>query len=81
LPLLLRSEPMDLETPPPSAPRLAPVKEACRYGRFSHTKLYTLINASRVKAYKFDKRTLIDLDSIDAMYATLPPVTPNPNAK
>jgi hypothetical protein len=52
--------------------RLATIKEACRYGRFSHTKCYELINAKRIKAYKFDTRTLVDLDSIDAMYASLP---------
>ena len=61
--------------------RLASVKDACRYGKFSHTKCYELINAGRIKAKKFDARTLIDLDSIDAMYAALPDLTPNPNAR
>ncbi|WLA75082.1 helix-turn-helix domain-containing protein [Bradyrhizobium diazoefficiens] len=61
--------------------RLATVKEACRYGKFSHTKCYELINAGRIKAKKFDARTLIDLDSIDAMYAALPDLVPNPGAK
>jgi hypothetical protein len=61
--------------------RLASIKEACAYGKFAHTKCYGLINAGRIKAYKFDKRTLIDLDSIDEMYEALPPVSPNPNAK
>jgi hypothetical protein len=56
--------------------RLATVKEACRYGKFSHTKCYELI-----KAKKFDARTLIDLDSIDAMYAALPDLVPNAGAK
>ena len=64
-----------------SARRLVSVKEACAYGKFSHTKCYSLINAGRIRAYKFDARTLIDLDSIDAMYSELPPVSPNPNAK
>jgi hypothetical protein len=50
----------------------ATIKEACRYGRFSHTKCYELINDKRIKAYKFDTRALVDLDSIDAMYASLP---------
>jgi len=65
----------------PAGRRLAPVKAACVYGNFSHTKCYGLINSGRIKAYKFDARTLIDLDSIDAMYATLPGLVPNPGAK
>jgi len=72
---------MQSETKPNSARRLATVKEACTYGRFSHTKCYSLINAGRIKAFKFDTQTRVDLDSIDEMYAALPPVTPNPNAK
>ncbi|WP_245476747.1 helix-turn-helix domain-containing protein [Bradyrhizobium sp. Leo170] len=56
----------------PTGRRLATIKEACRYGRFSHTKCYELINAKRIRAYKFDTRTLVDLDSIDAMFASLP---------
>ncbi|MEY9460425.1 hypothetical protein ABH973_000838 [Bradyrhizobium ottawaense] len=31
-----------------------------------------LISAKRIKAYKFDTRTLVDLDSIDTMFASLP---------
>ncbi len=61
--------------------RLASIKEACEYGKFGHSKLYNLINEARVKAYKFGPRTLVDLDSIDAMFNELPPVVPNPNAK
>ena len=61
--------------------RLATIKEACLYGKFSHTKCYELINTGRIKAKKFDARTLIDLDSIDAMYAALPDLVPNPGAK
>jgi len=56
--------------------RLATVKEACAYGKFSHTKLYDFINDGRVVAYKRDGRTLIDLDSIDAMNAGLPRIAP-----
>jgi hypothetical protein len=54
-----------------SAPpmRLATVREACAYGRFSHTKAYDYIAEGRIDAYKRDSRTLIDLDSIDAMHA------------
>ena len=57
---------------PASGRRLATIKEACRYGKFSHTKCYELISAKRIKAYKFDTRTLVDLDSIDTMFASLP---------
>ncbi len=57
--------------------RLASVREACTYGKFSHTKLYALIHAGRVKAKKFDNRTLIDLDSIDEMFANLPDARPH----
>lgn len=55
-----------------NARRLVSVKEACRYGRFGVTKCYDLINEGRIKAYKFDTRTLIDLNSVDAMLAALP---------
>jgi hypothetical protein len=61
--------------------RYAYVKDALRYGKFKHSKLYRLINDGRIRAKKFDSRTLIDLDSIDAMYASLPDLPPNPNAK
>jgi hypothetical protein len=53
-------------TEPRKALRLATVKEACAYGRMGPTKLYAKIKAGTVVAYKDDKRTLIDLDSIDA---------------
>jgi excisionase family DNA binding protein len=46
--------------------RLATVKEACAYAKMGHSKLYLKINAGTVVAYKDGKRTLIDLDSIDA---------------
>ena len=52
--------------------RLTSVKDACRYANFSQTKCYDLIHRKRIKAYKFDKRTLVDLDSIDAMFRALP---------
>jgi excisionase family DNA binding protein len=56
--------------------RLATVKEACAYGKMGVTKLYQKINAGTVVAYKDGKRTLVDLDSIDA---TLEPFTPKQN--
>src|SRR2546423_1530944 len=40
--------------------RLVTVREACRYGGFSHTKCYQLLNAGPIDAYKRDGRTLID---------------------
>jgi hypothetical protein len=56
-----------------SAPplRLGTPREACTYGRFSHTKLYDYIKQERITAYKRDSRTFIDLDSIDAMHAAV----------
>jgi hypothetical protein len=56
-----------------SAPpqRLGTVREACAYGRFSHTKIYDYIKQGRIDAYKFDSRTLVDLDSIDKMHAAV----------
>jgi hypothetical protein len=49
--------------------RLATVKEACGYAKMGHTKLYEKINQGAIDAYKRDGRTLIDLNSIDAMNA------------
>jgi hypothetical protein len=62
-----------------SAPpmRLGTPREACAYGRLSHTKLYDRINAGDIDAYKRDSRTFIDLDSIDKMHAkVLTKITP-----
>jgi hypothetical protein len=61
-----------------SAPkqRLGTVREACAYGRFSHTKCYDYIGAGQIDAYKRGNRTLIDLDSIDAMHAAMPKIAP-----
>jgi len=53
-------------SPTPVGKRLATVKEACAYAKMGHTKLYDKINAGVIKAYKDGKRTLVDLDSIDA---------------
>lgn len=59
----------DGSTAPPM--RLGTVREACTYGRFSHTKCYDYIQAGRIDAYKRDNRTFVDLDSIDAMHAAV----------
>jgi len=64
-------KPLPLRDDGSSAPpqRLGTVREACAYGRFSHTKCYDYIGMGRIVAYKRDGRTFIDLDSIDAMHA------------
>jgi hypothetical protein len=58
------------------AMRLATVREACQYGRFSHTKCYDYINEGKIDAYKRDRQTLVDLDSIDRFNATLERIRP-----
>jgi hypothetical protein len=65
------TKPLPLRDDGSSAPpmRLGTVREACAYGRFSHTKIYDHINAGRIDAYKRDNRTFVDFDSIDAMHA------------
>jgi hypothetical protein len=67
------SKPLPTRADGSSAPpqRLGTVREACAYGRFSHTKCYDYINAGRIDAFKRDNRTFIDLDSIDAMHAAV----------
>lgn len=47
--------------------RLATVKEACIYAKMNRTTLYERINAEAIVAYKRGRKTLIDLDSVDAM--------------
>jgi excisionase family DNA binding protein len=61
-----------------SAPtvRLATVREACVYGRFGHTKCYDYINEGKIIAYKRGRRTMIDLDSVDAFHASLERIEP-----
>lgn len=60
--------------------RLAPVREACRYGNFGHTKCYEFINEGAIIAVKRGRQTLIDLDSIDAYHASLPRIEPKASA-
>jgi hypothetical protein len=57
---------------PAGAPRLVPVKDALRYGKFGLTKLYHLISDGKVDAYKDGHTTLVDLNSIDAYQRSLP---------
>jgi excisionase family DNA binding protein len=57
--------------------RLATVREACAYGRFSRTKLYDYINEGKIVAYRRGRRrTFIDLDSVDAFNASMPQIVP-----
>lgn len=49
--------------------RLATVKEACAYAKMSRSRLYEKINEGVIIAFKRDSKTLVDLDSIDAMHA------------
>jgi excisionase family DNA binding protein len=60
--------------------RLGTPKEACAYGRFSNTTLYDLINAEKIDAYKRGRYTLVDLNSIDRLNATLPKIKPKAKA-
>lgn len=55
----------DINTPR----RLATVKEAMVYAKMGHTKLYEKIKGGAINAYKREGRTLICLDSVDAMNA------------
>jgi excisionase family DNA binding protein len=61
--------------------RWVSVKEACRYGGFGLTKFYELLNEGRIKAYKFGTRTRVDLDTIDALLASLPEIKPKHGGK
>jgi hypothetical protein len=54
--------------------RYASTRVACRYGKFSPSRCFALLKKKSIRAKKFDGRILVDLDSIDEMYATLPDV-------
>jgi hypothetical protein len=61
----------------PLAPRrLVTVKEACEYGRMGKNELYDYLNEGTVKAYKRRSTTLVDLNTIDALNASLPAYVP-----
>ncbi|OPY96831.1 hypothetical protein A5906_00475 [Bradyrhizobium sacchari] len=51
----------------PRSLRLATVKEARAYAKLGNTKLYEKINDGSITAYKREGKTLVCLDSIDAM--------------
>ena len=52
-----------------AAKRLATVKEACAYAKMGRTRLYEKMNSGDIVAFQRDRKTLIDLDSVDAMNA------------
>jgi len=54
--------------------RLVEFKDGCRYGKFGKTKAYELIAKKRIRAYKMEGKTMIDLDSVDEYHASLPRV-------
>jgi excisionase family DNA binding protein len=78
--IVIKKNPSNKPLPPRaegnSAPAMATVREACDYGRFGHTKCYDYINEGKIVAYKRGRRTMIDLDSIDAFNASLLRITP-----
>jgi len=55
--------------------RWATRKEAMAYGKVGSTKMNELLQGRRILAKKLDnKKVLIDLNSIDALYVALPEV-------
>lgn len=54
--------------PPPDVDRdrLVSVVEACSLGGISRATIYRLIKGRRIKAYRNNARTLIDIDSVRA---------------
>jgi excisionase family DNA binding protein len=79
---MIKKNPSNKSLPPRAdgtmapAMRLATVREACVYGRFGHTKCYDYINQGEIIAYKRGRRTMIDLDSVDAFHASLQRIEP-----
>jgi excisionase family DNA binding protein len=51
--------------------RLATVREATQYARIGKTRLYKLMKQGTIIFVKDDSRRKVDLDSIDAYYASL----------
>jgi excisionase family DNA binding protein len=72
------NEPDNKDKPGSSPPlrRLATVKEACAYGKIGETQLYAYLHDGTIKAYKRRTSTLVDLNTIDTFYASLPPFVP-----
>ncbi len=62
---------MSNDTPPRWASRI----EAMEYARVGQTKFHELMRDRRIVAKKLDgKKVLVDLNSIDALYARMPEV-------
>lgn len=56
---------------------LIPMKKALEKLGCGRTKAYELINAGKIIAYKEnERRTLVDLESIEAYHASLPRLEP-----
>lgn len=53
-------------------PRYVPVSVACESRHIGRTKLYELMADGRVRAILFGGKRLIDLTSIDELYAAAP---------
>lgn len=68
-------EKVTLYDKPPGVRRLVEIKDAMRYGHSGRTRIYDLLRANKIRGYRDGKRTLIDLDSIDAYHNSLPLVT------
>lgn len=60
--------------------RRVPVKEAMRYARMGHSKLYELIAEGKIDAYRDRGRTLIDLNTVDRYQASLEKIKPKRRA-
>ena len=61
-----------VEDKPPGERRLAEFKAACAYGKFGVTRAYELIAAGKITAFKDGRKTLVDLNTIDAYHRALP---------
>ena len=68
----MKPELQRVEDKPPGQARLAEVKAACVYGKVGATKLYELIKAGKIEAYKDGRKTLVDLNSVDRHHRSLP---------
>ena len=53
--------------------RWASRKEAIAYAKVGTTKFHELINQKLIVARRLGSKTIIDLDSIDALFESLPP--------
>jgi len=65
-----------IQSPPPispiSAPRWATRNEAMAYARIGHSTLNSLMRSGQIKARKLGVKVLIDLNSVDELFESLP---------